>query len=54
MSRSTQWLSRIAGIYLLIVRTTKLVTAAEWVLVVLAALIIAFTLSSMSKKKPEP
>ncbi|MCU0573285.1 MAG: hypothetical protein MUC41_09860 [Syntrophobacteraceae bacterium] len=53
MSRSTQWLSLIAGICLLLVGISKLYTAGEWVLVVLAALIIAFTLSSMSKNKPE-
>jgi hypothetical protein len=46
-------LSLIAGICLLLAGVFKLVTAGEWVLVLLAALIIAFTLSSMSKNKPE-
>jgi len=51
MSRSTQWLSLIAGAALLAAGIFKLYTAGEWVLVVLAALIIGFTLSSMSKNR---
>ena len=52
MNRTTQWLSLVAGTCLLLYGISKLYLAGEWVLVVLAALIIAFTLSSMSKNKP--
>lgn len=51
MNRTTQWLSLIAGICLLFYGTSKLYLVGEWVLFVLALLIIAFTLSSMSKNK---
>ncbi|MCU0588453.1 MAG: hypothetical protein MUF52_09875 [Syntrophobacteraceae bacterium] len=51
MSRSTQWLSLVAGICLLLVGIAKLYMVGEWVLLVLAALIIAFTLTSMSKSR---
>jgi hypothetical protein len=51
MNRTTQWLSLIAGICLLLFGISKLVLAGEWVLFVLAVLIIAFTLSSMSKNR---
>jgi hypothetical protein len=51
MSRSTQWLSLVAGICLLLVGIAKLYMVGEWVLLVLAALIIAFTLTSMSRSR---
>lgn len=53
MNRTTQWLSLIAGICLLLYGISKLYLVGEWALFVLAVLIIAFTLSSMSKSKPE-
>ena len=51
MNRTTQWLSLIAGFSLLLYGISKLYLVGEWVLFVLAILIIAFTLSSMSKNE---
>lgn len=51
MNRTTQWLSLIAGCFLLLYGISKLYLVGEWVLFVLSVLIIAFTLSSMAKNK---
>jgi membrane-associated phospholipid phosphatase len=51
MNRSTQWLSLIAGFFLLLYGLSRLYFGGEWVLSVIAVLIIAFTLSSMAKNK---
>lgn len=51
MDRKTQWLSLIAGCLLMIYGVRRLIVADEWLLIILSALIIAFTASSMMKSR---
>ncbi|MFP5212190.1 MAG: hypothetical protein ACLGPL_02310 [Acidobacteriota bacterium] len=51
MDRKTQWLSLIAGVMLLIMGVSRLVSNNEWVLLVISVLIIAFSVSSIMKSK---
>jgi hypothetical protein len=53
MNRTTQWLSLVAGIFLALYGISKLYLAGEWMLFIISVLIIAFTLSSMSRSKSQ-
>ncbi|MFZ2447382.1 MAG: hypothetical protein WAW37_13580 [Syntrophobacteraceae bacterium] len=49
MSRSTQWLSLVAGIVIFGYGIMKLFNEGDWVLFVLGLLIVAFSVSKMVK-----
>ena len=51
MSRSTQWLSLVAGGLLFVYGIIKLVQAGELTLLILSVLIIAFTVSNMLRSR---
>jgi hypothetical protein len=51
MTRSTQWLSLFGGGVLLIYGLQKLYQEGDWVLVILAFLILAFTILNMVKTR---
>lgn len=51
MDRTTLWLSLAGGISILLYGLKKLYESGDWVLAILGALIIAFTVTSMAKKK---
>jgi hypothetical protein len=53
MNRTTQWLSLVAGVFLALYGISKLYLAGEWMLFIISVLIIAFTLSSMSRSKSQ-
>jgi len=52
MSRKFQWTALLGGGFLVAVGLRKLYYEGDWVLLLLSFLIIAFTLSAMSKSKP--
>lgn len=51
MDRSTQWLCMIGGVSLFVYGVARLAAAGEWTLLIISALIIAFTASSMHRSK---
>jgi hypothetical protein len=51
MDRSTQWLSLVGGTSLFVYGAVRLFASGEWTLLLLSALIIAFTASSMLRSK---
>ncbi len=53
MSRSTQWLSLIAGIMILIYGIIMLFKKMDWIPFVLGLLIVAFSASKMVKSREE-
>ncbi|MHC1743770.1 MAG: hypothetical protein AB9873_12150 [Syntrophobacteraceae bacterium] len=51
MDRSTQWLSLIGGVSLFVYGFVRLLASGEWTLLVISALILAFTASSMMRSR---
>ena len=51
MDRKTQWLSMTAGVVLLIFGFKRLFEGEGWTLLILSALIVVFTLSSMIRRR---
>ncbi len=51
MSRRTQWLSLLAGCFLTFMGLMKLYQGSDWVLMILGLLIVAFTISSMTRNR---
>jgi hypothetical protein len=51
MDRSTQWLSLIGGVSLFVYGVARLLASGEWTLLIISALIIAFTASSMLRSR---
>jgi uncharacterized membrane protein HdeD (DUF308 family) len=51
MSRRTQWLSLLAGCLLIFLGLIKLYQESDYVLMILGLLIVAFTISSMTRSR---
>jgi hypothetical protein len=51
MDRKTQWASLVAGGFLFIYGLKRLYQESDWVILIISALIIAFTVSSILKSK---
>jgi len=51
MDRSTQWLCLIGGASLFVYGIGRLFASGEWTLLLISALIIAFTASNMLRSK---
>jgi hypothetical protein len=53
MNRSTQWLSLIAGVMILIYGLIRLFRETDWIPFILGLLIVAFSVSKMVKSRAE-
>lgn len=51
MDRKTRLFSLIAGCFLLLYGMTKLYEEGDWVIVIIGALIVAFTVSNMVRNR---
>ncbi len=51
MNRSTQWLSLVAGLFILGFGVMKLYEERDWVLFILGLLIVAFSISKVLRSR---